>query len=840
MSLRYKGSLLSATPPTTTGGESGTATGVWTLEQQMQAQASSLWPSPIPPFGSNMRSLRFNSDDSAYLNRTPASAGNRKTWTWSGWVKISKSKSQTLFSCGGGTSDTTFFTIDLSSDALRCSGYSTVYRATSQVFRDYSAWYHIVVAFDSTQATANDRIKVYINGSQVTAFATNNTVTQNTDYGVNQAAAHTLSSYIISSTNYDYYDGYMTEVVFIDGQALTPSSFGQTNSTTGVWEPKAITGLTYGTNGFYLKFQDNSGTTATTLGKDSSGNGNNWTPNNFSVTAGAGNDSLVDTPYLYGTDTGAGGEVRGNYATWNPLRNGATLANGNLDISSSSNGVNSFATFGISSGKWYWEVTATAIANTNYPGIGVNTDLTGTVQSGQDATGYMYLANGQTYNNNSVASYGNSFTSNDVIGVALDMDAGKIWFSKNGTFQNSGSPTGGTNQAFSSITGTAVPVVISWTGSTCSVNFGQRPFAYTAPSGFKALNTQNLPTPTVVQGDDYFNTVLYTGNGSTQSITGVGFQPDFVWLKSRSSGGSSFTNNVLVDVVRGAGTNGYRNLYSNLTDAEYVPTSGNASITALNSDGFTLDGNINTNQNTMTAVAWNWKANGAGASNTQGTITSTVSANTTSGFSIVTYTGNASTASYGHGLGAAPAMVITKGRTNTVAWVVYHSGLTAGNEIYLNLTNTQASSANYPSAPTSTVVNLGNDTNANGNGINYVAYCFAPVAGFSAFGKYTGNGSADGPFVYTGFRPRWVLFKRTDTANNWFILDTARDTYNALTNYLSPDLSSTESTASNIADFVSNGFKVRGTSTYYGFNASGGTYIYAAFAENPFKYSLAR
>ena len=252
------------------------------------------------------RSLRFNSSDSAYLNRTPASAGNRRTFTWSGWIKLSATGIQRVLSASSGSADDF---LAFASDTLRFqitdSGGTPVGNLiTTQVFRDYSSWYHIVVAVDTTQATASNRLKMYVNGVQVTAFSTATYPAQNTDtLALNTAVTHYLSS--TGGTN-RYLNGYMTEVNFIDGQALTPSSFGQTNANTGVWEPKPYAG-TYGTNGFYLNFSDNSNTTATTLGKDYSGNGNNWTPNNFSVSAGAGNDSLVDVPTAWGTDTGVGG-----------------------------------------------------------------------------------------------------------------------------------------------------------------------------------------------------------------------------------------------------------------------------------------------------------------------------------------------------------------------------------------------------------------------------------------------------------------------------------------------------------------------------------------------------
>jgi hypothetical protein len=628
------------------------------------------------------------------------------------------------------------------------------------------------------------------------------------------------------------FNGYMADINFIDGQQLAASSFGETDADTGVWKPKAYSG-SYGTNGFYLKFADNSGTTSTTLGKDSSGNSNNWTPNNFSVTAGAGNDSLVDSPTPYGTDTGAGGEVRGNYCTWNFLdKNGYfTLTNGNLNAGTTfSNWVGIRATFGVSTGKWYWEILVNGSTATRYTMVGI-IDAAGSLDSyiGAAAKGYGYNAlNGQKYNNATAASYGSSFTAGDVIGIALDMDNGTLVFYKNGVSQGT---------AYSSLSGTYFPATSNYADfgtSDVDANFGQRPFAYTAPSGFKALCTTNLPTPTIgatatTRADDYFNTVLYTGNTpSTNVITGVGFAPDFVWVKSRTVAES----HNLVDKVRG---NNLR-LKSNETAAE-----ASATFT-LDSDGFTVGANSESNTGSM--VGWAWKGNGAGSSNTQGTITSTVSANTTAGFSVVTYTGNATAgATVGHGLGATPSMIIVKDRVATSGareWIVYHSSLGNTQALYLNTTGTAYTGTNLwnNTSPTSTVFTVGNSSEGtNGSGNAMVAYCFAPVAGYSAFGSYTGNASTDGPFIYTGFRPKYVMTKRTGQTSNWTVHDTVRSPYNVTNAALFPNLTVGDNTGPWF-DIVSNGFKIRsdGSDT----NSSTATYIYAAFAENPFKYSLAR
>jgi hypothetical protein len=779
------------------------------------------------------RSLRFNSADSAYLNRTPASAGNRRTWTWSAWVKRSTLGYKNLFGCGEtiNVSNNQLFQFAFdASDRLYLFQYNApttdLELITTSVYRDVSAWYHLVLTYDTTQATASNRIKVYVNNQQV-GFTGSGYPTQNSDGYVNTAIPHLLGRYSGAGPTL-YLDAYMTEVNFIDGQALTPSSFGETNAQTGVWQPKAYSG-SYGTNGFYLNFSDNSNTTAATLGKDYSGNGNNWTPNNFSVTAGAGNDSLVDSPTSYGTDTGVGGTVRGNYATWNPLdkNNGSgVLSNGNLDAtdtnsSGTSTGVRS--TLGGASGKWYFEATLTSGSNAMVGVSNLNAPLASAGWGSLNAWTY-YQTTGNKYGNGSDGAYGATYTTNDVIGVAFDSDAGTITFYKNGASQGT---------AFTGLTGkTLAPYFGTASGTSgFTLNAGQRPFAYTAPSGFKALCTQNLPTPTIgattaTQAGKYFNPVIYTGNGGTQSVTGVGFQPDFVWLKNRTNANA----HALEDVIRGAGYT----LASSETSAEINYSSY---FTAFTSDGFNMAlGGGTFNGSGSNYVAWNWKANGSGSTNTAGSITSTVSANTTSGFSIVKWTGTNTTGTIGHGLGVAPAFIIQKATGTAATWTIYHASL--GATKYLDFSTAAAYTSSLAwnnTAPTSTVVTV--DQYANYGTGGQIAYCFAEVAGYSKFGSYTGNGSTDGVFIYTGFRPAYVLIKTTSTANDWCVYDTARSPYNASTVALYPNGSYAEGSLDGI-DILSNGFKLRNTTQLN--NQSGVNYIFAAFASVPQKFSLAR
>jgi hypothetical protein len=331
-----------------------------------------------------------------------------------------------------------------------------------------------------------------------------------------------------------------------------------------------------------------------------------------------------------------------------------------------------------------------------------------------------------------------------------------------------------------------------------------------------------MPFSTIDKGSKYFTANLHTGTGASRSITGLEFAPEMVWFKGRSVA----YNNHIYDIIRGT----TKAVMTNLTNAE---TTYSDALTAFNSDGYTIGANANVNESSATYVSWNWKANGAGVSNTAGTITSTVSANTTSGFSIVNYTGTATNATVGHGLGVTPAMIIVKKRGGTSNWNVYHKNLTSAN-YYLILNDTTGQiTTNDPwnnTAPTSTVFSIkGTAGDVNTSATTHIAYCFADVKGYSKFGSYTGNGSADGTFVYTGFKPAFLMWKRSDSSSSWAIIDSTRDTYNVTTKYLIPNASDAEASTT-FLDFVSNGFKLRTTSL----NESGGTYIYMCFASNPF------
>jgi hypothetical protein len=346
-----------------------------------------------------------------------------------------------------------------------------------------------------------------------------------------------------------------------------------------------------------------------------------------------------------------------------------------------------------------------------------------------------------------------------------------------------------------------------------------------------------MPTPTIPAGNLYFNATLWTGTDAilniTNGVAGQSFQPDFMWIKRRSTAGSA---HVLIDTVRGLPYP----LFSSTTGAQETATAGTG-INSVNSNGFTLGTDISTTGATNTAsqtfVGWNWKAGGTAVSNTSGSITSSVSANTTSGFSVVTYTNVASgVQTVGHGLGVAPSMIFVKFRSTTSDWGVYHSAYGNTGALKLNTTGTPDVNSSWwnNTSPTSSVFTLGTQWNGTATA---VAYCWAPIAGYSAFGSYTGNGSDDGVFVYLGFRPRYIMVKCSSNATSWWVYDSSRNTYNAVDLGLIPNATNAD-TSGYPLDFLSNGIKFRNSNG--DFNGSGRTYIYAAFAENPFKYANAR
>ena len=775
------------------------------------------------------RSLRFNRSDNAQLTRT-LSASNRTTWTWSGWIKLTGNTSENfLFGVATASSsgDSSYTVINFNQNDLKVSMWTAHLRQTNAKFRDTNGWYHIVVTFDSNNGTVDDRCRIYSNGTRITSFSTNATISSGFEPAINTNDVHTIGG---SNDSNQAYDGYMAEVHFVDGQALDASSFGETNTTTGQWVAKKYGG-SYGTNGFYLTFSDNSNTTAATLGKDSSGNGNNWTPNNFSVAAGAGNDSLVDNP-------------TNNFSTLNPLltdtRSDTSFSNGNLTATTGSGAAPVGSSFAVNSGKWYAEYVCTAKTSVNMM-VGVNTVMgyDGERQNNESQNGglgYGYINNGnKSLPDGSNPSYGASWSENDVIGIALDMDSNEVTFYKNNSSQGAISITGGYFYCMTFGGGQ------SSSTQTFDVNYGQRALAYTPPTNFKTLCVENIPEPTIADGSSDFNTVLYTGNATSRSIAS-GFATGFVWIKRRSGTEGYVLANRLV------GADSFQS-----SDSDAAQNTASNCVTAFNSDGVTVGTQGIVNDNTETFVSWHWKAGGSGVSNGDGTINSSVIANASAGFSIATYTGDnaGGNSTVGHGLGVAPEFVLIKRSASAGDWIVGHDGLATNaftNTKFLKL-NTNASvftnALVWGAQPTSTVVQIttgAGAANLNASGGTYIMYSFVSVAGYSKVGKYTGNALVDGTFVYTGFKPAVLLVKCINSTEDWQIWDNKRDTTNLMFHRLFPSNTDGGSTSIDVntsqLDFLSNGFKWRGKSDDT--NGSGDTYVYLAMAERSFKYANAR
>ena len=783
------------------------------------------------------KSLRCRSGASTYLSRTPSSAGDRRTFTISMWVKRGTIGSGAMF--GSWISDSDRATFRFSSDYLEFQDTgSSASVKTDAVFRDTTNWYHVVAAIDTTQGTQSNRGKLYVNGVQQSLSSNN--FTQNVQTSVNNNSVQVFGTRWISGANSNF-DGYLAEINLIDGQQLDASYFGFTDSQTGIWMPKRYEG-TYGTNGVRLDFLDNSSTAA--LGIDKSPNGNDFASTNFSVSASLTNDSMPDTP-------------TNNFCVLNHLNKTTSFTgkDGGLTFDQTSNDQAITGTFFVTSGKWYWEFYKNSGHN---PEIGIAT--VGETTLNQRSDGFIsgrlaFISNGGNLRTGSSSTTsitgGSSQTGAGWLRIACDMDNKKIWFSDlSGNYFNSGNPATGANPAYDfSSHATAdgwAPYICLTTANDANgyPNFGQfdlNSFSSNIPSGFKTLTAKNLrdellTNPSIVRQKRHFDTILYTGNASTQKITGLEFKPDMIWFKSRTS----TSTNGIADSVRGRS----KLFYPDTTQAEET-SSSTRDLVSFDDGGFTL-GNpqilSSTNGNGLSIVAWCWKAGGAAVSNTDGTITSQVSANTEAGFSIVSFTGNATSgATVGHGLNATPKWFIIKERGNTNDWVVYHESLGSSsgntNVQFLNLTNDIGGgfAGGYNNtAPTSSVFSLGNSTETNRSSGNFIAYCWAEVPGFSKFGSYTGNGNSDGTFVELGFRPAWVLVKRTDSAENWVLKDSARNTFNDVFSNLNPNTSNAEFGSAgdvNSFDFVSNGFKIQGSNSAV--NASGGTFIFMAFAEQP-------
>ena len=790
------------------------------------------------------QSLRFEDGDNAYLNKT-LSASNGTIFTFSCWVKLGNLGINRCLLQGYEDSNN-FTQILLYSDNVvgvysATSGAARLYAKTTALQRDTGAWYNIVVKFNGT--SSSEEFKIYVNGVNQALTTTNALAAHQSLIG--NSNAHYIGNNFNQSLDMD---GYMAEVNFIDGTALDADSFGETKD--GIWIPKNTSSLTFGTNGFRLQFdQTGTGTASTsTIGADISGNNNHFTSNNLVST----DSNMPDCP-------------ENNFATLNLLYSSISasyptpvLSEGNLAAStnSGSNWKTVPTTMYMSTGKWYSEVLVTYTdAVDSFIGF-ASSEFNGQAYAPTEtAFGYQFHpALGIRHNSSQLSAQ--TFTQDDIIGLALNMDDNEIKFYKNGSLLYTATSVAAGSWS--------VALTLLYT-KTLYANFGQDSsfagnetaqgntdgngigdFYYAPPSGFLALCSSNLPELTIgpdqtTQADDNFNTVLWTGNGSDgRSITGVGFDPDFVWIRSRNLA----TSHLLNDTIRGAN----KTLFSEGTNAE-TADNGGGYLSAFVTDGFSVtsggSGDDAVNDSSDTYVAWNWLA-GTAFSNSAGangaTIASSGQVNTTAGFSIVSWVlGSTDNGTIGHSLGVAPDVIIVKNRDAVAQWLVYHSGNTASPETdYLALEATQATiddvRAWNDTAPTSSVFTIGDVSWWGGSTDNMIAYCFHNVEGYSKFGTYEGNGNNDGTFVYTGFRPAFLLVKSVDSTSDWLLVDDKRIGYNPENEYIEVNNANAEGTV-NMYDLVSNGFKNRDRTADPNVAE---TYLYIAFASQPFKFANAR
>ena len=775
------------------------------------------------------RSLRFNRGDSPYLSRALGSPTSDTKASVSVWLKRTDvSTDNSFFDNYQGTNDR--LTISLVSstdgDALgvyqRDSSGIVCNLLTTQKFRDPTSWYHILVAFDTTQGTAADRVKIYVNGTQVTSFSSSTYFSQNHNLRVGPGYTTNIGRYGAGS---NYFGGYLAEVNYIDGQQLSPTDVGFTEFQTGSWKPKRYEG-SYGNNGFRLDFSDNSSTTA--LGIDKSPNGNDYTTNNFSVSSGKDGDSFIDTP-------------TNNFPTLNPLvRSGTSQSLSDGNLTRSGGAFKCMATFEALNGKYYFEYKAED-GNGNHA-IGVcqiTTDQRSRINTEAAAC---FAGNGEfKIEDNSQTSGFATWGNGDIISVAIatTLTTPKVWFAVNNSWQaasgNSGTfnPSGG----YSLTSGKKYTFTVdhgsnsSSTTGTCFFGAHQGGFNYDPPSGFKALSSKNLPIPTtpIINPDQHFKTVIYTGDNTEYRKISLKFKPDFLWFKRRNG----TQGNVLSDTVRGMG----KHLIANSDAEESSP--GYPYVSSVLDDGFLLRGGTNSGGNVSgrNMVAWCWKGGGASVSNTDGSVTTTISANPEAGFSIVDYNGGGNGSTMGHGLGAVPHWIIIKKRDSDSpggarGWAVFHRSLPTDKPLRLNSTTQQLSEANIfrEDLMSTTVFGVNGDYDTGYSGDDYIAYVWTEIPGFSRFGSYVGNGNANGPFVYCGFRPAFVLTKIIDTVNeNWTISDSKRSTYNPVDLFLRPDENTADTSGAAKMDFSAQGFKLRNTDTKT--NRDGGKFIFAAFAE---------
>lgn len=754
------------------------------------------------------RSLRTRNSFQAL--RTPSVAGNRKTWTFASWVKLGSDNAiRDAVAFSAALNGLNYFSLNIGNQTLVIESvtsssrvWSIVANINRKISTDPTGWRHICLAFDSTQATATDRVKIYINGQQVnsnTYTYTAPTLNYDEPY-VNNTRAQAVGSY---ATSGGQIDGLITESYFIDGLALIPTDFCEYNTTTGELQPKKYTGA-YGTNGFYIDYRDP--TTASTLVKDVSGNGNNLTPTGISVTAGGTYDSFFDYPANFDGGT----YVNGNYATLSirDSRNNWTR----LDVTYGGYTLNPSITtayyqdsaFDLSTGKYYWEFTTGTTGTTN-----CNVQL-------QDRFG-AYLG---TFNQPNNTTYGYRY--DNTTGIYQYTPDGTAWT---------------TIITVSTTAGEFYAIAVAYTNTALSPAFfnpGSRAFTYTVPTGYKATCTQNAASPPLVPSQ-YFQSTRYLGNGSARSIdntyhgvSSLAFKPDMIWIPSKNA-----LNPAIWDIIQTP-------TFTQITSGTTPSFADAQSITAFNTNGFSVGTSTQVNGATDEFFAFQWRGAGSTSTNTQGSITSTVSANASAGFSVVRYTGNGTAgATVGHGLGAAPQFIMVKNMGASFDWACYWAS--SGANVYQVLNSTAAVVANINwwnnTTATSTVFSVGIVGATNASTANYNAYCFTSIPGYSKVGSYTGNTNV-GKFISLGFKPSWILIKSTGTANWVFVDANASYGQNQLYRSNNPNVANPTSTTDIQITFLTTGFLLENNSGVINTNAQ--TYNYVAVAETGFKFALGR
>ena len=923
-------------------GETDSSTGIWVAKDPLQGYTGGAAGDPNIADWGGVNSLYFNFSDTYnlgknfrpiavtandgsykidysiyfdasndYLEFTPSGAGNLKTYTLSFWAKVSDKNTSNGYildaGAAGATSEGIRFTgassTPLYVTGIEGDGYG--FATTTALYRDPTAWMHVVYVKNTADGTASDRVKIFVNGVRITDFSATRTVPLNEAGGaVNTTVAHRIGGNAYNATPAQFYGGYLAEYIFLDGYAGSASDFGGWDAN-GIWmpvDPTTIVASNKGTNGVLLQFKGDGGTfdsnaDAGGVGADTSGNNNHYTGN------GSVHDNrTTDTP------TNTSGDNEGNYPVFNPLskNSSVTLSNGNLTHTGTDGDIDTNTKVTIplpDTGKFYFEFTAGSSSGV-YIGVAVGSCANN--ESGNAANkGFLYQQNGKFYAQPITASsgdtYGSTWTTNDVIGVAIDMtNGGDMWFAKNNTWQSSATaseiaagtttnaavtnmPTNTTNSRTYDGSGLFVAVGDSSASGTGTINFGQKAFSYTPPTGFGRLSAATLPAPTYIDARKYFAPVLWEGTGSARlargcfDSTGTAWTPDWVWIKGRNDA----SDHALFDSVRDRGTRAVRTSNSTAQDTDSTAVLQFISGGVRLGDSSGGSNAVNRDHSTgYTYVGWFWKAGGMptvdnavgvsdGASMTSGSVFKGDTAITFTphndatvlpkrmsiadhgGFSIVSYVGSGSdNLKYPHGLDRAPDMIMNKCTSDaSTNWVVYHSGINyatntssaiTAKEGYLSMNSASGAIDDATQwsdeDPTAELVTLGSGGAINGSANEMISYCFARVPGLIGIGSYTGNGSTDGPMVIvddgaSGFRPAWLMIKSVGAAGNWNIVDAARDPFNQISDGLRPNANIAEFSGQAM-DFIANGFKLRLSGSDY--NTSSQSYIYLAFADQEF------